>query len=549
MSFKELYVKCPKCENEFACGFEVEESPTQLIGFYYLCPNCKHIFLCHPSEYLLKVEGIYKEAMEKEEVFLKPRPTKGLVLIQGRPDFYVFPNGKKVKVPSGKWLYSNDAIITNNKLEKLSNGENEIINNKLFECVNELAEVFFKTFKGKDFSYYNGTQEDLIKLIAECNPDINARILEYRSDLNSDLLNQCSWNIEKCAKILVEENVIKKPPHPSTSTGYKEEIFLFLNRFMKNIRPHHFHPYHIKSIYSPIPSDISFEEFNESLKWEYKEYEKYLYEESVCDLIVCPLYNFTGPRDIKFENNSGIRKITPSEFQKIVEADEEIGYSMEYYPEFIIYTPNDGEDWRKVLNHIITALRLLKNEHIGLSRIYNAYALPSRPWKVCDIIREAENKLRNVSSSLTEPEETELMNLVTQIGKAESVPYLDIAMRRFNLAYERSQYEDKFVDYAISLESLYSEDSSQINYKISNRAANVLETGQYEDKLKTWKKMNDEYSLRSKIVHGVSKIDWNTNRQHLEEIELHVKKSLKWFITHDRYNDKKYITKMLDLGP
>jgi len=106
MIMLQLYVKCPNCDSIFPSGFQVE-SATQLLGFSYLCQKCLSIFSCPSTNYLQKVDGEFRKAMKKEEMFVLPTSLKR-VEISG-PD--LFELDREVLVRDGAFLTSDRAIV------------------------------------------------------------------------------------------------------------------------------------------------------------------------------------------------------------------------------------------------------------------------------------------------------------------------------------------------------------------------------------------------------------------------------------------------------
>jgi hypothetical protein len=102
---KRLYVKCSSCNHVFRSGY-IADSATQLIGFFYICPNCRRIVSCSPPEYLEKVDEGFKKSMKKEEIFAMP-PGKRVELMG--PD--IFELDKEVIVKTGVFISSDRAII------------------------------------------------------------------------------------------------------------------------------------------------------------------------------------------------------------------------------------------------------------------------------------------------------------------------------------------------------------------------------------------------------------------------------------------------------
>jgi hypothetical protein len=106
MTLKRLYVKCLNCDLIFPSGFQAE-SVTQLIGFSYLCPKCRRIFPCPPSEYFEKINEKFQKAIKEEEMFALPFGNR--IEISG-PD--VFDLNEEVLAKPGAFLSSDKAIIS-----------------------------------------------------------------------------------------------------------------------------------------------------------------------------------------------------------------------------------------------------------------------------------------------------------------------------------------------------------------------------------------------------------------------------------------------------
>lgn len=76
-----------------------------------------------------------------------------------------------------------------------------------------------------------------------------------------------------------------------------------------------------------------------------------------------------------------------------------------------------------------------------------------------------------------------------------------LAVRRFNLGYERRTGDDSLIDLWIGLEALFSESGTDISYKAAMRIAYYL--GKTPDERKAlFKAVKDSYNVRSRLVHG-----------------------------------------------
>src|SRR2546422_858598 len=88
------------------------------------------------------------------------------------------------------------------------------------------------------------------------------------------------------------------------------------------------------------------------------------------------------------------------------------------------------------------------------------------------------------------------------VGKHKRV---DLAMRRFNLAYERLMFEDRLIDYMIGLEALLlrSEEQQELGFRLALRGSRLLGHDP-NARSGTFSRLRSAYSVRSEIVHGGS---------------------------------------------
>jgi hypothetical protein len=81
---------------------------------------------------------------------------------------------------------------------------------------------------------------------------------------------------------------------------------------------------------------------------------------------------------------------------------------------------------------------------------------------------------------------------------------LDLALRRFNRAYERYSSEDSLIDLWVAFEALLVPDGSQeLRYRASLRIARFAAQTSVERK-RVFRLARDSYDVRSKVVHGSS---------------------------------------------
>ena len=95
-----------------------------------------------------------------------------------------------------------------------------------------------------------------------------------------------------------------------------------------------------------------------------------------------------------------------------------------------------------------------------------------------------------------------LQNLSHAVTVADKFRSLALALRRFNLSYDRHHPEDQLIDQMIAFEALYlsGDDRTEKSFRLALRSSYFLEAGaQRKD---VYRDMKCAYNLRSTIVHG-----------------------------------------------
>lgn len=103
----------------------------------------------------------------------------------------------------------------------------------------------------------------------------------------------------------------------------------------------------------------------------------------------------------------------------------------------------------------------------------------------------------------------EIKRLVEFVDDLEWVTrrFLDIPLRRFHLSFDRDSQEDRIIDLIVALESMFSDDSEAITYKIALRVAHFMEA-ESEKREKIFNFVKKAYSIRSDIIHGRKEKKW-----------------------------------------
>jgi hypothetical protein len=264
--------------------------------------------------------------------------------------------------------------------------------------------------------------------------------------------------------------------------------------------------------------------------------------------LVFPINNLTSSRPIDL-GSWQIRKMSENEVSSLVEAHQKRSISLDTYPEFIVCLDYD-DNWHDNVRKIIAALRLLKREKIFLKYAYRASYFPFHTWQIFNApegTRIAEKVAYTASDIATE--EDELKSLWKVLRNMRDTNCITTALRRFNFAYERERIEDAWVDYFISLESLFLKESGgenfELTHRLSNRISKVLGGDTFPKRKKMKKKVVTWYRIRSKIVHGASLK--SKELAQIDELNQKVSASIKWFINNTSRENHDTILDMLDL--
>lgn len=415
--------------------------------------------------------------------------------------------------------------------------EGKVKDRKFYSLIKKLTNSFGDALD-KPFVEEYGSWYDRIKILAKGDTDIIAKILLKRPDLSNQKLSQCLVDIKKTTDYFdVQKEFSKKPPHASTKEEFTEELILFLVRMM-----HEKNHVHNEKMFSRQGEIRHFERI---LVTDYLKYEKYLYDTSVSNFIICPFENFDSDSTMDFSESLMIKRITQDEFHHLEKLQSEDGNVLKSYPEYAIVLTNT-HDWMQKVISIVTACRLLKKGAIGIKTVFFGYAFPFRSWDVLSVPSEIKfyKKEKEPLFSVVKSEKKELVELFLKIKGALFADFLEIASRRFNLAYQRDKIEDRFIDYFVSLESLYSTkvERGEVTHRISTRASKVLDKS-LENRRTKRNRLKKLYNYRSGIVHGEKiKLTW----ENIEEVENIVRQSLKWFINRKTGTDHHKIIDELD---
>jgi hypothetical protein len=104
---------------------------------------------------------------------------------------------------------------------------------------------------------------------------------------------------------------------------------------------------------------------------------------------------------------------------------------------------------------------------------------------------------------LTQDEVPQFANFWRKFAAVKRWPSLDIAIRRFNTAYERGRLDDKLLDYMIAFEALFfrKDERGELRNRLAVRAARFLRK-RFDERRVLLKRFLELYDERSRVVHG-----------------------------------------------
>lgn len=270
----------------------------------------------------------------------------------------------------------------------------------------------------------------------------------------------------------------------------------------------------------------------------YQELEKSIYSPLRVYRAWSTLENFDSPiEDLPFGTNLRIRRFSHSEQEERLEEAlwphslsrpfDVLRTSFNVEMEYGIHIAEviDIKEPMEAFGRVISALRLFKSGVVGLGPIHQrgAYWQPN----VAGTLSSSIYKVPFIGPTyeLTEAEADQVIEFYNQLSTIDtsSEHTLKLAIRRFNLAYERAMPADKLIDMMIAFEALLLPEKDELALRLSIRVANLLKN--IASRQDTFKKMKKAYRLRSNAVHG-GEIDDKEIGKCVEAIEELLRQSL-----------------------
>ncbi len=262
----------------------------------------------------------------------------------------------------------------------------------------------------------------------------------------------------------------------------------------------------------------------------------YLSAETFDYVTIAPLPGFAAPFPVNISPNIVIDRLTDEEVTRCVRVgilgplspdfelifeDSAVGLrcteSMEKVVGKADLVSDTGSFGRRgpvdaitIVDDVLTALRLFKQGRVqcpGEVSGVKAWLLSAgHSYRI-----RASHPLISSNYELRDMEVEEFQKMWSDLtgGELERRRFLAMALRRFNMAFERQQLDDRIVDLMIAAESLFLNDSGdprergEQRFRLAIRAAKFVEYPRYVPR-QVFDLMRKAYNIRSEIVHGSS---------------------------------------------
>jgi hypothetical protein len=311
----------------------------------------------------------------------------------------------------------------------------------------------------------------------------------------------------------------------------------------------------------------------------YKEFEDYFYRDTVEYRFLSPLNNFrTEIEKVELSPNFSIIKIPAEERGQMLSQSREFGlfiqYNMlpfnEYALELFLEVPKvfgegpavpDVENMpsqiaRKQFDEACSALRLYKSGAVSHDFVRigsTSWELHGGTYTVGSVGMRAAIGPQQILSKQEVAEFLKFLEFFQRVRKRKQ-NRTEIALRRFDFAYERVRPEDKLIDYLIGFEALLlkGDERQELEYRLALRGSVMLgKTAQERQTI--FKELKTAYRERSNIVHGGTvreaikiasdRVKFN---EFVENIEQRLRASIKEFLALSETQSESKVIKGLD---
>ena len=200
-----------------------------------------------------------------------------------------------------------------------------------------------------------------------------------------------------------------------------------------------------------------------------------------------------------------VRTIKPEHLGAILAKDREAGSALTGQTKCILYSSDDHNPTISEMGSIALAVAFSLNMFANAGAIYHGACYIMRHTSVCKVGQVYELGSGGESSDRYRIDGSvgirEIKSVYDGTRKAlDRHRKLAIAIRRFNTAMTRNSPEDRIIDLAVCLESIF-DSQTEIAYKFSLYNSFLGSTNP-TDRMSTFKLLKKFYRVRSGLVHG-----------------------------------------------
>jgi len=275
----------------------------------------------------------------------------------------------------------------------------------------------------------------------------------------------------------------------------------------------------------------------------YSEFEDFIINDQIPMRDYVYLENFDSDVDrIDVEKGLVIRKITNEELERLLQSSRwaPSAFFHRVPPKYVLETTytrrktigkDRGQrptDSAGRLYRLVTALRLFKPGAVGFNAISTS---PESPF-LWGHTRSGPAMMTFLGQKyfFHKTELTQFKDFWVGLSKSYALKSrrLEIAIRRFENAYQKTNLEDKLIDFMIAFEALFFKrgESGEFRHKLGVRVSKLLGNS-YEERKRIAEEINKFYGKRSNIVHG-EKI--TLPPRFTDEVESYLRDSMKQFM-------------------
>ncbi len=237
---------------------------------------------------------------------------------------------------------------------------------------------------------------------------------------------------------------------------------------------------------------------------------KYSWERSQPSIFVAALARFeSSGADLQIADGLVIRRITEADKDRLTEAN---GALFAFGDSWVIESKERAGNFNTIqqkardrFTKVVTVLRLLQPGPVSLDKFVEFQPSVAgslrNPWPLWFPAILGTSPLALLGTyKFGEANADRLRGLYCGLVTTLDAR-ADVALRRFDLAYQRQGAEDRLIDYWVALEALFSDGGGEITYKLAMRISHFM-MGPSSGSFWLYKCLKKAYDVRSDVVHG-----------------------------------------------